>query len=106
MSPCGSTLGDGAGTAYGAVSRVFTLRGGVTCGGSDLLKMSASFWSYAACLSPDVMSGIVGVGLRRVWVRSAAACIAKSLEDILGKVSVSRKQSVVSETLSFAVLGI
>ena len=106
MSPCGSTLGGFSGATSDVSYGVVALRGGVTCGGSDLLKMSASFWSYAACLSPDVMSGIVGVGLRRVWVRSAAACVAKSLEDILGKVSVARKKSVVSETLSFAVLGI
>ena len=35
------------------------------------------------------MSGLVGVGLRRDLVRSAAACVAASLEESLGNVSVS-----------------
>ena len=34
MSPCGSTLGGGAGAVYGVVSGVCTLGGGVTCGGA------------------------------------------------------------------------
>ena len=40
-----------------------------------------------------------------VWVSSAAACVASSFEDIIGKFSVSVVKSVVSETLYFAVLG-
>ena len=52
MSPFGSTLGGGAGAAYGVASGVFDLRGGVgefvccrisfvggdTCGGASMLK--------------------------------------------------------------------
>ena len=56
------------------------------------------------CLYPNAVSGILGIGLRRVWVRSADACVAASLEDTLGKVSVAGWKSVVSETVSFAEL--
>ena len=48
----------------------------------------------------------MGFWLRRAWVRSAAACVAASCEESLGKVSVSGGKSVVSETLYFAVLGV
>ena len=48
---------------------------------------------------------LVGVGLRSVWVRSVATCVAASFEEILGKVSVAEKNAVVLETLYFAVLG-
>ena len=65
ISPCGSTLGGGSGATSGVVSRVFTLGGGVTCGGSALLNIYASFRSAAVCLFPNVVSGLVGVGLRR-----------------------------------------
>ena len=51
------------------------------------------------------MIGIVGVGLRRVWVRSAAACVAASFDEIIGNVRVSGEKSVVLETLSLAILG-
>ena len=40
-----------------------------------------------------------------MWARSAAACVAAYLEDSLGNVSVTGKKIVLSETLSFAVLG-
>ena len=91
MSPCGPTLRGGTGAESGVVSGVCNLVGGVTCEGDALSKISASCRSAAVCLSPDVLSGIVGVGLRRAWVRSTAACVAESLEDIIGKVSVARK---------------
>ena len=39
ISPCGSTLGGGAGDAPGVFSGVFTLRGGVTCGESAMLNI-------------------------------------------------------------------
>ena len=55
------------------------------------MKISASCWSAAVCLSPNGVSGLVGVGLRSVWVRFAAACVAAPLEDSLGKVNVARK---------------
>ena len=48
----------------------------------------------------------MGVGLSRVCVRSADACVAESLEDSFYKVSFAGGGSVVSETLSFAVLGL
>ena len=69
------------------------------------MNISASFRSAAVCLSPNVVSGLVGVVFRKEWVRSAAVCVDASLEDSLGKVSVSRGKSVVSETLYYSVLG-
>ena len=87
----GTTLGCGAGAASVVVSWVCTLSGGVTCGEADLLKISASLRSADVCLSPSVVSGILGVRLRRVWVRYADACVAASLEDSLGNVSVARE---------------
>ena len=69
------------------------------------MKIFVSFLSAAVFLSPKVVSGIVRVGLRRVWVSSAAVYIAEYFEDILGKVSVSGLKYLVSETLYLAVLG-
>ena len=101
----GITLVFEAGAASVVVSRVCTLRGGVTYGGSALLKISVIFWSATVCLSTSVVSGLVGVMLRRAWVMSAAACVAESLEDSLGKVSVAGGKSMVSDILFLAVLG-
>ena len=53
---------------------------------------------------PNVVSGLVRVGLRRAWVRSKAACVAEYLEASLGKVSVAGGKIVVFETLYFSVL--
>ena len=58
-------------------------------GGADLVNISVSFRSAAVCLSPYFASGLVGVGLRREWVIPTNECIATSLEDSIGKVSVS-----------------
>ena len=69
------------------------------------MKISVSFRSADVFLFPNVLGGLVGVGLRRTWVRSTSACVSESLEDSLGKVSVVRRKFVVSETLYFAVLG-
>ena len=88
-SQCGSNLGGSTGSTSGVVYGVCTLGGGVTYGGDALLNVSTSFRSAAVCLSPNDVSGLVGVGLRRGWVRSAAACVDASLEDSIGKVSVS-----------------
>ena len=73
--------------------------------GAALVNISSIFRSAAFCLYPNVVSGLVGVGLRRDLVRSLAACVAASLEESLGNVSVSGGESVVSETLYFSVLG-
>ena len=62
ISTCGSTLRGGAGDASGVVSGVFTLGAGITCGGAALVKISTSYLSADFCLSPNVVSGIVGVG--------------------------------------------
>ena len=69
------------------------------------MNISASFLSADVCLSPNVVSGLVGVGLMRAWVRSAAAYVDASCENSLGKVSVSGGKYVVSETLYFSFLG-
>ena len=90
MSPCDSTLGVFSGAVYDVVSGVCTLRGGVTCGGAALVNIYVIFLRADVCLSPNVVSGIVGVGLSRVWLMSAAACVAASFDNIIGNVSVSR----------------
>ena len=106
MPPCGSTLGGGAGAAYDIVSGVFTLGGGVTCGVATLLKISASCLRADVCLSPNVVSGLVGVRLSREWMRSAVACVAASFDEIFGDDSVAGKNSMVLETHSLDILGI
>ena len=105
ITPCGYTFGGGAGAAFGVVSGVCTLVGGVTSGGRTLVKIYGSCLSASVCFSPHVVSGLVGVRLKRAWVRSAAACVVKSCEDSIDKVSVAGGKSVVSETLYFSVLG-
>ena len=70
-----------------------------------MVMISESCLRAAVCLFPNAVILIVGVGLRRAWVRSAATCIAVSFEEILGKVTVSGVNSIVSETLYLAVLG-
>ena len=69
------------------------------------MNISSIFWSASFCLYPNVVSGLVGVGLRRDLVTFVAACVAASLEKSLGNVSVSGGKSVVSETLYFSLLG-
>ena len=104
MSSCGFTLGCDEGAASGVVFGVCTLGGGVTSGRVALVNISASFLRAAVCLSPNIVSVIVGVGLRRVWVRSAAACVAAYFEDSIFKVSVFGKFRSVGDSL-FCHLG-
>ena len=92
--------------ASGVVSGACTLRGGVSRGEAVLENIYASFLRAAVCLSPNVVSGLVRVGLRREWFRYTAACVAASFEESLGKVSVSGKNAVVLETLYFDALGL
>ena len=73
--------------------------------GATLLNISASFLRAAVCLSSNAVSRIVGVGLRIVWVISAAACVATLFDEIIGNISVARENYVVSETISLDVLG-
>ena len=70
-----------------------------------MLNISASCFRAAVYLFPIVVSGLVGVGVRRSWVRSEDACVSASSEDILGNGRVARKNSVGSETRSLAILG-
>ena len=114
MLPCGSTLGCGAGDTSRVSSGLFTLRGGmgefcccglsliggVTCGGADMLKISASCFRAAVCLLPNAVSGLVGAGLRRSWARLEFACVVTFSEDIVGNGRVSEENFVVSETCS------
>ena len=106
MSPCGSTLGGGAGATSDVVSGVCTLGGGLTSGGSSLVNISASFLSAAVCLYHNVVSGLVGFVLKRIWVISAAVFVAASFDGIIGNVRVAGKQSVVSENLHSTILGV
>ena len=60
-------------------------------GRAALLNIYASCLRASVCLSPNVVSGLVGVRLRRAWVRYMAACVDTSFEESLGKVSVARE---------------
>ena len=40
-----------------------------------MLKIPVNCSRAAVCLLPNVVSGILGVGLRGAWVRSVAACV-------------------------------
>ena len=62
---CGYTLGGGAGATSGVASGVCTLGGGVSWGEAALENISASCLRAAIYLSPNAVSGIVGVRLRR-----------------------------------------
>ena len=104
FSPCVSTLGGDTGAASGVSSGIFTLGGDVTCGGAALLEVSDSYLKADFLFSPDILSGLVGVGLRRAWVRSVAESFAASFGEVLGNVRVSVEISAVSETISLDVL--
>ena len=65
-------------------------------GGAALVNISEIFLGTSVCLSPNVVSGLVGVELRRAWVRSVAAYVAASCEGSIGKVNVSGKNSFLS----------
>ena len=81
----------------------YSLAGAVSLvAGSGLVE--ESFLMYTVCLSPKVLSGIVGIGLRRVWVRSVATCIASSFDNTLGNVRVAGGNSAVSQTNYLATL--
>ena len=120
MLPGGSTLRGGVGTSSGVAFGVPTLGGGVgascrgsalvadgvSCSGTDMLNMSAICITYAVCLSPIVVSGIVGVGLSRECVRSNVKCVANNSDTIFGKGGGFWEDSVVLENRSFPVLGV
>ena len=57
--------------------------------GAAILNMSESCFRTAVCFPPSVVSGTVGVRLRRTWVRSSSACVVAYFYDILGNVKVS-----------------
>ena len=71
-----------------------------------MLKTTLIFCRDSIYLLPSIVSGLVWVGLINVCVRSAAACVAASSEDILGNggEGVAGKNSVVSDTCSLVVL--
>ena len=118
MSPCGSTLRGGAGAASGVASWLFTLEVGVgtfcccgisfigvgTCVGAAMLKISVNCFRGAVCLLTNAGIGIVGPGLSRAWVRSAAACVVVSFEEILGNGRVAGENSVMLETHYVGIL--
>ena len=91
------------GAASGISSGVCTLEGGVSWVGTALVKISASCLMAAVFLSPNDVSEIVGVGLKRKWVRSTSTCVAASFEDIIGNVSVARKFCSVRDSLFFRI---
>ena len=118
MSPGGSTLRGGSGATYGVASGLSTLRsgvgssycsgflvvGGVACGGLPMLKISTIYFKACVWFLPSVVIGIVGVGLRRMVLRSSTAWVSASFDNIVGKGRLVGNNSVVSETCPFAVL--
>ena len=74
-------------------------------GGAAMLNISSSCFRAAVCLSSNVVSVLVGVGLSSSWVRSEAACVVTSFDVILGNFIVAGRNYVMSETLSLALLG-
>ena len=79
--------------------------GAVACGGAATLKTLENCFKTAVCLSPIIMSELVGVGLGNECVRSSYLCIDASYDDILSKGRLAGKKPVVSETRYFSVLG-
>ena len=69
-----------------------------------MLKITASCFRDAICLFRNVLRRMLGVGLIKECVRSAAACVAASSDYILGNMRVAGNKSVVSETRSLSVL--
>ena len=59
-----------------------------------MLKIDARWFNAALCLSPRYGSGLVRVGLRRVYLRSTNAYVAVSSEDILGRDSLLRRTTL------------
>ena len=60
-----------------------------------MLKILSSCFRAAVCLSPNVVSGLVGVGLKRVGVRSVATYVASYFDKITINVRVYGKNAVV-----------
>ena len=101
----GSTLEGGSGAASGFAYGVFNLGGGVTCGATAMFQIYTIFLRAAVCFYPKVMSGILGVGLRRAWVRSLTTYVAPSFDVILGNVRFARENSMGLEILFLSLLG-
>ena len=98
-----NTIGGGAGVFYCGVD---VLSGAVSQGETSMLKIDANCFNSAVCFYHIIGIGMVGVGLRRAWLRSAATCVAASSEEILGKGILSRNNSIVSDIISATVLRI
>ena len=81
--------------------------GRVVCGcGTSVLKSFSSYRRASVWLFPRCGIGLDGVGWSRVYVRSDAACMTPSSGDMLGSFVWDGKSSVVSYTISDAVLGL
>ena len=83
-----NTLGGGAEVSFCYVSVVY---GSIDLGGMVMLNVDDSCFNTAVCLSPIFVSEIVGVGLRRVWVRSTAVCISECAENLLISLVLMRR---------------
>ena len=98
-----SILRGGIGPPYRVRSLV---DGGIDCAGTSMLNILAICFKSSVSLSTSVVSGIVGVGLRMVCVRSNTAFINKYSYYIIGKGRLAGKNYMVSETLDLAILGV
>ena len=73
--------------------------------GWSWLNMSASLAKAILVSVPNLWNGDAGAGFRRTWVRSSAACMARSDDEVAGIVSWYGKNSTVSLCLVPFVLG-
>ena len=71
-----------------------------------MLQIPQNFLNTTVCLLPSYVIGIAGVGFKRFFVRSYAACIYISDDKSLVYGVVYRKNYITSKTLSADVLGV
>ena len=56
-----------------------------------MVNISVSCFKAAVCLYPNVVSGLVEVGLRRAWERLSTKCVVTSFDEIIGNARVTGK---------------
>ena len=71
-----------------------------------ILKTALSCFRASVLLLPSVMRVVIWVRLRKACVRSVAACVSASSDDIISNGRVSGNKSVLLKTHSLAVLGV
>ena len=57
-----------------------------------MVNISVSCFKAAVCLYPNVVSGLVEVGLRRAWARLLAKCVVTSFDEVIGNTRVAGRK--------------